>query len=187
MPALRVQAGIGHHRSVDWLRIQWPDSLLQAELEMAGNQVVTLPETYRRTSSCPHLFAWNGQNFAFMSDFGGVGGLGYRTGPATFARPDPTEYVLLPELAARDGDFILQVVEPLEEVVYFDEAKLMAVDHPAGTSVHPHEMAAVTADPPPFEIFCYYPGNKEGHIPTRRQSEGPMKSSESRRGSPLDG
>ena len=32
----------------------------------------------------------------------------------------------------------------------------------------------------------YYPGNKEGHIPTRSASEGPMKSSESRRGSPLD-
>ena len=32
----------------------------------------------------------------------------------------------------------------------------------------------------------YYPGNKEGHIPTRSTSEGPMKSSESRRGSPLD-
>ena len=32
----------------------------------------------------------------------------------------------------------------------------------------------------------YYPGNKEGHIPTQSASEGPMKSSESRRGSPLD-
>ena len=32
----------------------------------------------------------------------------------------------------------------------------------------------------------YYPGNKEGHIPTRSASEGPMKSSESRRRSPLD-
>ena len=32
----------------------------------------------------------------------------------------------------------------------------------------------------------YYPGTKEGHIPTRSASEGPMKSSESRRGSPLD-
>ena len=32
----------------------------------------------------------------------------------------------------------------------------------------------------------YYPGNIEGHIPTRSASEGPMKSSESRRGSPLD-
>jgi hypothetical protein len=46
-------------------------------------------------------------------------------------------------------------VEPLEEVVYFDEAKLIAVDHPAGTSIHPHEMAAVAAEPPPFEVFCF--------------------------------
>ena len=35
-------------------------------------------------------------------------------------------------------------------------------------------------------MVWYYPGNKEGHIPTRSASEGPMKSSESRRGSPLD-
>ena len=34
--------------------------------------------------------------------------------------------------------------------------------------------------------LAYYPGNKEGHIPTRSASEGPMKSSESRRRSPLD-
>jgi len=155
MPPLRIQAGLGSHRSVEWLRVQWPDSLLQAELEQAGNQVVSLPETSRRTSSCPHLFAWNGRNFAFVSDFGGVGGLGYRTGPSSFARPDPTEYVVVPELAVRDGHYILQVVEPLEEVVYLDETRLIAVDHPAGTTVHPNEMAAVTADPPPFEVFCY--------------------------------
>ena len=36
------------------------------------------------------------------------------------------------------------------------------------------------------QMELYYPGNKEGHIPTRSASEGPMKSSESRRGSPLD-
>ncbi len=155
MPPLRVLAGLGAHRTVDWLRVQWPDSILQAELEMAANQTVTLAEISRRPSSCPHLFAWNGRNFAFVSDFGGVGGLGYRTGPSTFARPDPTENVVLPDLATRDGDFILQVVEPLEEVVYFDEAKLVAVDHRDGTSVRPHEMAAVGLDPPPFELFGY--------------------------------
>jgi hypothetical protein len=37
-----------------------------------------------------------------------------------------------------------------------------------------------------IESSKYYPGNKEGHILTRSASEGPMKSSESRRGSPLD-
>ena len=155
MPPLRVQAGLGAQSSVDWLRVQWPDSLLQAELEVAGNQVMTVPETCRRTSSCPHLFAWDGRQFAFVSDFGGVGGLGYRTGPSSFARPDPTEYVVLPALAPRDGDYMLQVVEPLEEIVYLDEVRLIAVDHPVGTHIHPNEMAAVSATPPPFEVLCY--------------------------------
>jgi hypothetical protein len=49
----------------------------------------------------------------------------------------------------------LQVLEPLEEVVYFDEARLIAVDHPAGTEVYPHEMMAVGTSPPPPEIFCF--------------------------------
>ncbi|MGC8639586.1 MAG: FG-GAP-like repeat-containing protein [Isosphaeraceae bacterium] len=155
MPPLRVQAGIGAHTSVDWLRVRWPDSVLQAELEVAGNQVATIPEANRRPSSCPHLFAWDGRRFAFVSDFGGVGGLGYRTGPSSFARPDPTEYVVLPPLAPRDGDYTLQVVEPLEEIVYLDEVSLIAVDHPAGTSVHPNELAAVSASFPPFQLFCY--------------------------------
>ena len=82
-----------------------------------------------------------------MADFGGMGGLGYRTGPATFATPDPTEYVPIPRLEPIGGEYVLQVVEPLEEVVYFDEAKLIAVDHPAGTEVYPNEMAAVERRP----------------------------------------
>jgi tetratricopeptide (TPR) repeat protein len=155
MPPLRVHAGLGVHSSVDWLRIQWPDSLLQAELEVGGNQVVAIPETSRRPTSCPHLFAWDGRHFAFVSDFGGVGGLGYRTGASSFARPDSTEYIVLPALSPRNGEYILQVVEPLEEIVYLDEARLIAVDHPAGTRVHPNELAAVSSDPPPFELFCY--------------------------------
>ncbi len=43
---------------------------------------------------------------------------------------------------------------------------------------HYHDLVSILDD--------YYPGNKEGYIPTRSASEGPMKSSESRRGSPLD-
>jgi tetratricopeptide (TPR) repeat protein len=154
MPPLRVHAGLGNQPDVQWLRILWPDSVLQAELEMQGGKVVTVGEVNRRPSSCPHLFAWDGHRFAFVSDFGGVGGLGYRVGPDTFAQPDPTEYVKLPRLEPKDGDYVLQVVEPLEEIVYFDEARLLAVDHPQGTEVFPNEMAAVGAPPPPFELFC---------------------------------
>ncbi len=154
MAPLRIHAGLGENTKIQWLRILWPDAVLQAEVEVPGDQVMAITEIQRKVSSCPHLFAWTGEQFEFVSDFGGVGGLGYLVAPGQYARPDPTEYVPLPRLAPRNGHYELRVVEPLEEVVYFDEAKLLAVDHPAGTTVLPNEMAAVGAPPPEFELFC---------------------------------
>ena len=52
--------------------------------------------------------------------------------------------------------------------------------------MEPDLWGAWVGDHPGLPGPDYYPGNKEGHIPTRSASEGPMKSSESRRGSPLD-
>lgn len=155
MPPLRIHAGLGDSPRVDWLRIVWPDSVLQAEGDLAAGRLVTITELNRKTSSCPHLFAWDGSRFAFVSDFGGVGGLGYLVAPGRYATPDPTEYVSIPRLQPLGDHYVLQVTEPLEEVVYLDQARLIAVDHPAGTEVWPREMAAVNAAPPPFELFCY--------------------------------
>ncbi len=154
MPPLRLHVGLGNQTEVQWLRITWPDAVLQAELDLAAGRLHRITEIERKPSSCPHLFAWNGARFEFVSDFGGMGGLGYWVAPGRFAQPDPTEYVLLPHLEPRQGFYELQVVEPLEEVVYFDEAKLLAVDHPEGTEVYANEMAAVGLPPPPFELFC---------------------------------
>jgi len=155
MPPLRIHAGLGDHPKVEWLRVLWPDAVLQAELELAGDRVMTVTEVARKTSSCPCLFAWNGSRFEFVADFGGVGGLGYFIAPGDYARPDPTECLPLPHLKPLRGEYVLQVAGPLEEVVYFDEAKLIAVDHPLGTEVYPHEMMAISASPPAFEIFCF--------------------------------
>lgn len=154
MPPLRILAGLGPNTQVDWLRIVWPDSVVQGELDLPADRLTRIEELPRKTASCPHLFAWNGERFEFVADFGGMGGLGYRMGIATFATADPTEYVPIPRLEPLDGHYVLQVTEPLEEVVYFDEAKLLAVDHPEGTEVYPHEMAAVNGPAPPFELFC---------------------------------
>ncbi|MBN1360371.1 MAG: VCBS repeat-containing protein [Sedimentisphaerales bacterium] len=153
-PPLRVHAGLGAQTQVDWLRITWPDAVLQAELELPADQTVKIAEVQRKVSSCPHLFAWNGSHIEFVSDFGGMGGLGYLVAPGTYAPPDSTEYVPVPNLAPRNGEYLLQVVEPLEEIVYMDEVKLLAVDHPAGTTVYPNEMMAVNAPAPEFELFC---------------------------------
>jgi hypothetical protein len=155
MPPYRIHAGLGEYIKVDWLRIMWPDAVLQAELEVPADQVMTITELQRKVSSCPHLFAWDGSHFEFVSDFGGMGGLGYLVAPGLYARPDPTEYLPVPNLKPRDGEYVLQALEPIEEIVYFDEAKLIAVDHPVETEVYPHEMMAVGAPPPPFELFCF--------------------------------
>lgn len=155
MPPLRIHAGLGENPKLDWLRILWPDAVLQAELELAADRRISIAEMPRKTSSCPYLFAWNGSRFQFVSDFGGVGGLGYFVAPGGYAPPDPTEYLRIEHLRALGGEYTLQVLTALEEVTYFDEAKLIAVDHPQGTHVYPNEMMAVNLAPPAFELFCF--------------------------------
>ena len=85
MAPLRVHAGLGDNPKIDWLRIVWPDAVLQAEIELAADRVATVTELSRKTSSCPYLFAWNGSRFEFVADFGGVGGLGYLSSPGVYA------------------------------------------------------------------------------------------------------
>ena len=155
VPPYRIHAGLGQYSKVDWLRIMWPDAVLQAELELPADQVITITELQRKTSSCPHLFAWDGSHFEFVSDFGGMGGIGYLVAPDEYAKPDPTEYLPVPNIKPHDGEYVFQVLEPIEEVVYFDQAKLIAVDHQEGTQVYPNEMMAISIPPVPFELFCF--------------------------------
>jgi tetratricopeptide (TPR) repeat protein len=155
MAPLRIHAGLGGSPTVDWLRIIWPDAVLQGEVEMVADCTTVVEQVPRKASSCPYLFAWNGEQFEFVADFGGVGGLGYLVSPGQYAPPDPTEYLPLPQLAPRDGQYVLQALTPLEEVTYFDEAKLIAIDHPQGTEVLPSELMAIGVSPPEFEVFCF--------------------------------
>ena len=153
-PPLRLHAGLGDNTRVDWVRIFWPDGTLQGEVDLPADQVKKIELINLKPSSCPHLFAWDGTHFRFISDFGGKGGLGYLLAPGQYAPPDPREHVRLPALKPLHGEYVLQVMEPLEEVVYLDEAKLIAVDHPVGTEVYPNEMMAVNAPRTSSPIFC---------------------------------
>jgi tetratricopeptide (TPR) repeat protein len=151
----RIHAGLGPYTKVDWLRIIWPDAVLQAELEIPADQVAVIEELQRKISSCPHLFAWDGSHFKLVSDFGGMGGIGYFIEPDVYSRPDPTEYLPVFDIEPRDGEYVFQVIEPIEEVAYIDEIKLIAVDHPADTQVYPNEMMAINSAPAAFELFCF--------------------------------
>ena len=149
-----VHFGLGSRAQADFLRLVWPGGVLQSELEVSGRSTVDVQELDRKGSSCPILFGWDGRRYQFITDFLGTGGLGFLMRPGVYAPPDPDEYVKIEakQLAPKSGFYVIQVVENLEEVSYLDRAQLWVVDHPAATSVYPHERFGGSV-PPPQEIF----------------------------------
>ncbi len=131
--------GLGGRSLADVVRLLWPGGVLQAEMDVPAGQRVDETELDRKGSSCPLLFAWNGNKYGFVTDFLGVGGLGLWTAPGVYGTPQPEEYVKVEpsQLAPRDGAYVIQVLENLEEVTYLDETKLLALDHPKDIDVYP--------------------------------------------------
>jgi hypothetical protein len=55
-------------------------------------------------------------------------------------------------LAPRNGRYELRVTNELEEVLYLDRLRLLALDHPADVLVYPDE--GMTSPPKPFRLFA---------------------------------
>jgi len=141
-----VVFGLGKRAAPDAVRILWPSGIVQTETEFPGagagpRTALAVTELDRKPSSCPYLYAWNGERFEFVTDFLGGGEMGYWLAPGVRNVPDPTEYVRIrgDQLRERDGRLELRVTNELEEVLYLDEVKLLAVSHPEGVEVYPNE------------------------------------------------
>lgn len=147
--APEVLAGIGKTTQVDIVRMLWPTGVLQDEVDVAVNKPVSFMELDRRGSSCPTLFAWNGSRYEFVSDVIGAGVVGHWISPTSKNTPDPDEWIKIDgsQLRPRDGYLSVRFGEPMEEVNYIDQLRMIAVDHPAGTDVYPNERFL---DNPPF-------------------------------------
>jgi len=154
-PLRRAHFGLGDFTKADYVRLSWADGVFQSEMEVAADQRWRISKITRKPSSCPVLFSWNGERFAFVTDFLGGGGLGFFVAPGVYAPPDPTEDVrIAPELiVARHGRFLLRVAEPLEEVTYLDQLRLLAYDHPTNSEVYPNERFASGAPWPDGKPF----------------------------------
>ncbi len=151
-----VAFGLSGAVKADYLSLTWPDGVTQCENELTAGSHHRISELERRVSSCPVLFAWNGKRFGFVSDFAGVGGLGYFSAPDQYAPPQPLEHVKIePEqLIERNGLYELRACEPMEEVAYIDRLELVAVDHPANLAVYPDERLAITGPAPTHRLLC---------------------------------
>jgi tetratricopeptide (TPR) repeat protein len=145
-----LAVGLGGARQADFVAIDWSDGVFQSELGIEAGQLREITETQRQLSSCPVLFAWDGERYAFISDFLGVGGIGYAVGPNEFAKPRPWENFLMPDgsLRPKDGRYVLKIGEPMEENAYIDTARLAVYDLPPAWQMVMDERMGIS-DPQP--------------------------------------
>jgi tetratricopeptide (TPR) repeat protein len=146
--------GLGQAKEADVVRMLWPSGVIQDEIQIAGMKDHSFLEMDRRGSSCPTLFAWDGTHYKLVGDMLGAGVVGHWIGPGQRDIPRPTEYIKVARNSIRekDGKLSFRFMEPLEEAVYLDQVKLLAVDHPAAYDVFPNEYFASSPPYPPFKV-----------------------------------
>jgi hypothetical protein len=157
--------GLGKRTSADAVRVLWPAGIVQAETEFAKAPTATdgkpppaislsVTELDRKPSSCPYLYAWNGERFAFITDFMGGGEMGHLEEPGLYNTPDPDEYVRIrgDQLKERNGRYELRMTNELEEALFVDHVQLIAVAHPRDVEVYPNE-GLISPPLPPFKLF----------------------------------
>lgn len=150
--APEILVGLGKEKGADVVRLLWPTGVPQDEVELAGRKTAAIAELDRRGSSCPVLFSWNGREYEFVADMIGPGVVGHWIAPGERDVPDPDEYLKVSgkSLHEKNGILSFRFLEPMEETVYLDQVKLLAIDHPAEYEVFPNERFA---SDPPFPEF----------------------------------
>ncbi len=153
-----LTVGLGQAKQADIVRMLWPTGVLQDEIEIAGNKMQEFTEIDRRGSSCPTLFVWDGTHYELVGDLLGAGVVGHwvgtENGKVERNIPRPTEYIKVDRrmMQLKDGRYSFRLMEPMEEVVYLDQVRLLAVDHPANVDVYPDERFASNPPYPPFKV-----------------------------------
>ncbi len=141
-----ILAGLGDWSEPVIVRLLWPTGVPQDELNIAAKGIAEVKELDRRGSSCPIVFAWNGSKYEFITDTIGAAVIGHWVSPYAHNIPDPDEWVKIEgsQLQAAPtgkmgGYLSLRLGEPMEEVNFVDQARLVAIDHPANSAVYPNE------------------------------------------------
>jgi tetratricopeptide (TPR) repeat protein len=151
-----VLAGLRSERNAEVVRLLWPTGVPQDEINLSAKKVHSLAELDRRGSSCPVLFSWNGREYEFIADMIGPGVVGHWVAPGERDVPDPDEYLKINARSVHplNGLLSFRFLEPMEETVYLDQVRLLAIDHPAAYEVNPNERFVSAPPFPEFRVIA---------------------------------
>lgn len=144
--------GLGAHDAADVVRVVWTNGVPQNVVTPQARQRILEKQVLK--GSCPFLYVYNGEGYEFVTDLLWRAPLGLITSMG-FVAPDETkDFVKISgqQIRPKSGKYSIQITEELWETAYFDEVKLIAVDHPVGTDIFVDEQYI----PPPFAEFKVY-------------------------------
>jgi len=151
-----VHFGLGENKLANFARFVWPNGGVQGEFELKAGQQITTSQ--RLLGSCPWLFAWDGKQMQFVTDFIWRSPLGLKINAQDTAGVAATEdwvKIRRDQLVPKDGFYDLRITAELWETHFFDYLSLMVVDHPADTEIFVDERFAMP--PPVFKVFATAP------------------------------
>ena len=144
-----IRVFAGNLAKVDVVRVTWPNAVIQNWIDVATDKPIDVRESERLATSCPLLYAWNGRRYVFVTDVLGTAPLGELAPDGTRIKPFPEEFVRLPgDLQTQDGQYVFQLTDELREADFFDQLRLLAVDHPAAREIYSNEIYSSSPQPP---------------------------------------
>ncbi len=152
--------GLGSVQQVDAVRILWTNGVPQNVLRPKAGQPIAAQQILK--GSCPYLYTWDGEKWAFFTDCLWAAPIGLQFAEGVLATPREWEYLQIDgdRLREVNGEYRLMLTEELWEAAYFDQVRLLAVDHPADVELYSNEKVG----PPSIAEFKLHPVRKR-HIP----------------------
>ena len=145
-----IEIGLAGHKQLDSLRMLWTNGIVDNQVTVPlSAKPMTLVEKNVAAGSCPLFYAWDGKTHRFVTDLLGNAPIGLSLTREVLLPADPDEYVEIgpaERFPPRDGAYEVVITDEFREVVYLDNAKLVAVDHPVDVELHPTDKLM----PPPF-------------------------------------
>ena len=134
-----VHVGLGPAKQADLVRLIFTNGIPRSAAGATVEEIFCEKQVLH--GSCPFIYCFDGEKFEFFSDCLWAAPIGLQVAEGKMAPSRAWEYLLIPgeRLKERSGTYDLQITEELWEAAYFDEMKLIAIDHPAETDLYTNE------------------------------------------------